>query len=248
MAPETVIPETETPETQTPEISLPRPAAVIFDLYGTLIDIGPDEAYRDLAVMLAETLGLPPEEFDRQFRHETYHDRSSGTFANIEENLRHICQRLGVDVPEEKIAAAANERIAFQRRALTPRPDAISTLTALRERGLKIGLISDCAPDVPLLWPELPFAPLIEVAVFSCVAGCMKPDPRLYAEVVAGLGVAPARCYYVGDNIHELDGATRAGMTPFRILTPTQAHLYRDRDAWSGRHLRALSDLLALIP
>lgn len=231
-----------------PENAPARPDAVIFDLYGTLIDIYPEGTYRALAREMAATLGLPFEEYDHLFRYETYLDRSRGTFASIEENLAHICQRLGVDVSPEHLDTATQLRIDFQRRALTPRPDAVPTLTALRDRGFKVGLISDCAPDVPLLWPELPFASLVDAAVFSCVAGCVKPDPRLYAEVTTRLGVAPDNCYYVGDNIHELEGAARAGMTPFRILTPTQAHLYRDADGWKGRHLQALGDLLALLP
>lgn len=221
--------------------------AVIFDLFGTLIDLWPEDEHRALSVSIAETLGVPVADFLR-LHQETYIGRSSGAYESIEANYAHICEQLGIPVSPERLAAAARLRVDFQRGGMAPREDAVPTILALRERGYAIGLISDCAPDVPLLWPETAFAPLFDATVFSCVAGTMKPDPRLYAEVTAALGVAPANCTYVGDNIHELEGATRAGMTPYRILAPAQAHHYHDRDAWPGNHLSTLDELLALLP
>jgi putative hydrolase of the HAD superfamily len=54
---------------------------------------------------------------------------------------------------------------------------------------------------------------LFDVTVFSCDAGILKPDPRIYRLATDGLGLPPEQCLYVGDGGHrELRGAREAGL------------------------------------
>ncbi|HIG54301.1 MAG TPA: hypothetical protein EYG11_25070 [Candidatus Latescibacteria bacterium] len=41
--------------------------------------------------------------------------------------------------------------------------------------GLKTALISDCGLEVPMLWSEMPFAPLVDMVLFSSREGHCKP-------------------------------------------------------------------------
>src|SRR6185312_12619606 len=80
---------------------------------------------------------------------------------------------------------------------LVPDTDVLETLDTLKRRGLRLGLISNCGPDVPRLWAASPLSPWIDQALFSCQAGMRKPDPRIYAAAAMQLGVPAEACVYV---------------------------------------------------
>ena len=113
--------------------------------------------------------------------------------------------------------------------------------------GLRLGLLSDCGPDVPQLWPQCPLAPLIDSAVFSCQEGRKKPDPLLYHTVAQRLGVSASACVYVGDgSSDELRGATVAGRVPILRWMPLENVYDHDRTdviTWDGMAVHAIEEL-----
>jgi putative hydrolase of the HAD superfamily len=222
--------------------------AVIFDLFGTLVDSTPPEEIQELFSAMAAELGVAPDDFTRLWMEDTRRARSTGGFASIGENIEYLCRALGTPVVPERIRRATEIRRVFTRRALTPRPDAVSTLQTLADARYRRGLVSDCSPDVPLLWVETPLAPYIEAPVFSCAIGFEKPEPPIYRRVCEQLGVRPEQCLYVGDgDSHELTGATAAGMDAVMIRVPHDRGLRRREDAWSGRKISSLGEVLGLL-
>lgn len=224
--------------------------AVIFDLFGTLVET---VANRQLDLMLEEVAGpldLPAGELKRLWR-ETWRERSDGRFARWDDYFRRLGRSLGRELTQDQITTTYEVRLRFYRDLLVPRGDAIATLVEIRSRGLAIGLISDCSWEVPRIWPETAFAPLIELPIFSCAVKMTKPDPRIYELACRRLGVHPTACLYVGDGgSRELTGATAAGLTAVRIADPGEAagHALRyDEDDWRGDHIVTLSDLLPLL-
>ncbi len=213
--------------------------AVVFDLFGTLVGIFQREDYQGHLAAMAAALGAPAADFGGLWEHETAEARVTGGFKSVEENLLFICGRLGLSPAPEQLAAAAAQRMSFYRPVIAkPRPDAVESLTRLKAAGLKLGLLSDCSCEAPLLWPDTPLAPLIDAPVFSCLAGRRKPDPLLYAQVCAALAVQPERCLYAGDGDgNELSGARAAGMSPVLLAVPGEgcAGAYRrSREEWTG--------------
>jgi putative hydrolase of the HAD superfamily len=133
-----------------------------------------------------------------------------------------------------------------------PRPGVTALLKELLERNFRIGLISDCSGETPLIWEQLKWTEPIEAAVFSWCEGVRKPDPRLYQRVSALLQLAPAECLYVGDGgSQELSGAERSGMRACRLLAPRpdgETLLQYDPDPkWSGRTISGLAEILTLL-
>ena len=132
---------------------------------------------------------------------------------------------------------------------MTPQPGAIETLSCLRQDGYKTGLISDCTHEIPVVWPETPFAPLIDAAIFSCLVGFRKPDPRIYQLAARQLDVQPEQCLYVGDGgSQELSGALKIGMHPVLIrpdADSSEPHLI-NREGWDGPVVSSLRDVLTL--
>ena len=125
------------------------------------------------------------------------------------------------------------------------------TLAALRERGFRIGVISDCSEEVVAAWPATPLAPLVHEAVLSAAVHLKKPDPRVYKLACERLGVAPERCLFVGDGgSRELTGASAVGMDAVLIRVPDDAGddaFRRDAEEWAGARVAALREVLELV-
>ncbi|MGW0823167.1 HAD family hydrolase [Streptomyces sp. NPDC002845] len=99
--------------------------------------------------------------------------------------------------------------------AWVPYPDTEPALRALRERGLRIGIVSDFAWDLRTHLAHHGLADLIDTCVISCEAGREKPDPHLFLKACADLGADPRATLMVGDNPVRDGGATACGMRAY---------------------------------
>ncbi len=224
--------------------------AVLFDLFGTLVDNFSRAEYRRILDELSAILKTPPDKFRRLWAG-SFQARCTGEHGDQRDSYRFICRELGVEATPEQVEEAFRVRLAFTVRALEPRPDTIATLKAIRKAGLKTALISDCSGEVPVAWPETPFAPLFDATVYSCVAGTLKPDPKMYLQAAAALGVRPEECVYVGDgNNNELTGAASLGMRAVLIRDPGETddtHYLKREDDWPGDRIAHASELPPLL-
>jgi putative hydrolase of the HAD superfamily len=179
----------------------------------------------------------------------TSRERNTGERQDCEADVIHICRKFGIEPERELVSRAAEARLDYMRHVMTPRPDAPKVLSQLKEAGHKTGLISDCTHEVPAIWPETTFAPLIDVAVFSCSVGMRKPDPRIYHLAAERLEVRPEQCLFVGDGgSNELSGALEAGMHPVLIrldADSAEPHLSR-REEWSGPTVSSLQEIVGI--
>jgi putative hydrolase of the HAD superfamily len=223
--------------------------AVIFDLFGTLVDIFSLEEYRVFINDMCAVLGVSPADFVDRWD-EKADERALGRIP-VAEQLAALCRDLGVEVTPAQLERAVEMRVDFVRGVLVPRGDAAPTLAALRERGLKVGVISDCSEEVVAAWPSTPLAPLVHEAVLSAAVGLKKPDPRVYELACERLGVAPEKCLFVGDGgSRELSGASAVGMEAVLIRVPGDAGddaFRRDAEEWDGMRVAALREILALL-
>jgi putative hydrolase of the HAD superfamily len=220
--------------------------AVVFDFFGTLTPISPEEVWAGNAARLAAVMGVPAADLARLLG-QTFPERISGALGDVRQTMQALAARLGADLSAEQLGEAARVRREVQESMFGLRPEALPVIRALRERGLRIGLVSDCTSELPDAWPRLPVAPLVDAPVFSCVERTRKPDPRLFRTVAARLAADPAGCLYVGDGGgDELSGATALGMRAVLLAGPDW-HLDSDRErtlGWSGLRISSLTELL----
>lgn len=189
--------------------------AIIFDLYGTLVH-EPD--LEDCFPMLAATIGVDEETY-RQARQRTVADAMVGRLSTPEDRARAILVELGRPCHD-----GLAERLAdVERRRRWPRvrpyEATMPTLRTLRERGLPIGLVSDCTSLMgrPIL-ERFDLLTHLDAVALSCEVGHAKPSPAIYRAAVDALGVPPESCLYVGDGgSDELNGAQALGMLTARI-------------------------------
>jgi putative hydrolase of the HAD superfamily len=91
-------------------------------------------------------------------------------------------------------------------------------VTALREAGIRTGVISNWDRRLASLIEGLGLGEMFDVVVSSADVGLRKPDPRVFMLACERLGVAPEEAVHVGDH-HYADvlGARAVGMTPVLI-------------------------------
>jgi putative hydrolase of the HAD superfamily len=223
--------------------------AVIFDLFGTLVD-GFVSSVGQIHAELPAALQVPPEQFVQMWR-QTSEMRTNGTFQTVEASIKYVCDNIGVQVTAEQMTKAVEIRLRHIKYALKPRRDAVATLVQLKSEGHKLGLLSNCSIEIPILWPETEFADLIESPIFSSRECLKKPDPRIYYLACERLGVTPELCLYVADGEnHELAAAANVGLHPVLIRNSSQDNgneLLREAREWQGSTVCTLLELLELV-
>jgi len=199
-----------------------NPKAVLFDLYGTLLDIQTDEQRPELWQTLARYLryqGLPAdagrlqesfaEMVDRgqQDSSEQYPETDvRGLFSQIVQDLG--CLEPG---PFSTDVSRLFRTLSIVRMELFD--DTLPVLQALRTK-FKIGLVSDA--QRVFLQPEIEMtglAPLLNVVIISTDYGFHKPDPRLFASALSLLGIDSQSAIFIGDSVRrDICGAENANI------------------------------------
>ncbi len=101
-------------------------------------------------------------------------------------------------------------------------PDTVPTLSALRERGLRIGVVSDTGFDLRPAMSQLGITPLLDTVVMSYQQGVCKPATSVFLTACDRLGVSPDRTLMVGDNPLTDSGAVAAGMCVLLLPPPAK--------------------------
>jgi putative hydrolase of the HAD superfamily len=81
-------------------------------------------------------------------------------------------------------------------------PDALPTLRAFRDRGLRLGVISNFESWLRVLLDRLEIRELFDVLAISGELGWEKPDPRIFKWAMEEAGVEAAASVHVGDSPH----------------------------------------------
>ena len=224
--------------------------AVIFDFYGTLVQDFGSASIGELQTEFLKALGVPAEPFLKLWR-ETTEQRIVGAFQTVEASIEHVCDLLGVKLTSQQMTRAMEIRLKIIRQTFMPRADAVSTLTRLKQESYKIGLLSNCSIEIPILWPETEFAALVDSAIFSSRECLKKPDLRLYRLACERLYVQPGECLYVADGEnYELAAATKVGLHPVLIRNPLaqkRPDLFKEAAEWQGCAISELSEVLNLV-
>ena len=107
--------------------------------------------------------------------------------------------------------------------AWVPYPDTEPTLRALRDRGVKVGIVSNVPRDLGDIFAKQGLNGLVDAFVHSFQVGAEKPDPRIFLAACDRLGTRPGETLMVGDHPVADGGAAGAGLL-FYLLPPHQGH------------------------
>ncbi|MBQ6803288.1 MAG: HAD-IA family hydrolase [Clostridia bacterium] len=190
--------------------------AVVFDLFETLITEWGHEKYTKR--MLCEDLKCPLEEFSSKW--EALHEIQYCGGITYQESILKVCGEMGVAVSGELLEQVTRKRKETKAACFDfLHPEILPMLTALREKGIKIGILSNCSQEEVEILKESKLAPLADQWVLSYEAGLCKPDEKIYRLMGEKLGVKPEECLFIGDGgSRELYGARDVGMQPYRAM------------------------------
>ena len=224
--------------------------AVIFDLFGTLVPKWSSKLAAARNAAIAEDLGVSAEDFERVWK-TTFSDRECGRLSSLPEAIRSLLPQLGVEATEAQLQAAGARSVVLHRGRIVPRAEVEPTLAALRERELRLGLLSNISAPGPEVFRSLAIARHFCSLIFSNEVGVEKPHPDIYAKSLAEVGVAAEDCLFIGDGgSRELSGAAEAGMHAVLIRVDSEIEeegWLDDAAEWQGPTITTLEETLGLL-
>ncbi len=152
-----------------------------------------------------------------------------------------LARKLGLETDAACIARRVYDEFGDHER-WRAYPDVVPALERLKERGLRVGVISNWDGRLASLLGGLGLAGYLDTLVCSAEVGLHKPDPRIFELACERVGVDPLRAAHVGDH-HYADvlGATSVGMVP--VLIDRHGVEYSGTE----RFVRSLDDLEAVL-
>jgi len=222
---------------------------VLFDVGATLVD--PHPSARELVLRVLRDHGLGIEIADlaaaepkawtlvadlMPFRR--YGQEESRAFWDA--FYRALLSELG-QADDERLRAALYRE--FQRlENCRLYPVAVPTLLMLRERGFKLGVVSNWEEWLEELLLALEVHQLFDVIVASGPFGRAKPQPSIFQQALLLAGVPPTAAVHVGDSPRDdVEGARAAGVRPI-LIDRRDRHADLDVD-----RVTRLSELPALL-
>jgi putative hydrolase of the HAD superfamily len=130
--------------------------------------------------------------------------------------VRRLLAESGIEVTDEELDLFLEAEHAAWQPARLLASTTHALLETLRDRGLKLGLVSNAVDPPGLLHRDLDqlgVAERLDVAVFSSELGWRKPHPAIFERALRALDVEPARALFVGDTLAtDVAGAAALGM------------------------------------
>jgi putative hydrolase of the HAD superfamily len=208
--------------------------AILLDAMGTLIGFEPPAPHLQ-AELHARGYEIDAATAKRAIRDEIAYYRAhlgDGRDAESLHDLRLRCaDAMRLDgIPRETVLDALLAALRF-----FAYPDAAPALIALRERGLRLVVVSNWDFSLHERLAETGLTPLLDGAIASAEAGAAKPDPAIFERALELAGTRDA--WHVGDSPEaDVEGARAAGLRAVLI----------SRDAPAPGAIRSLGELIPL--
>lgn len=183
--------------------------AVIFDMFETLITHYQSPLY--FGSQMAEDAKIPEDIFQKLWS-ATEYDRTIGNMT-FEETLEMILKR-NQCYCEELLNIIVAKRIASKEECFQHlNQEIIPMLYSLKEKGVLIGLISNCFSEEVDVIRRSVLYPYFDAVYLSYEQRIQKPDTDIFKRCMDKLLVKANECIYVGDGgSFELETARKLGM------------------------------------
>ena len=147
-----------------------------------------------------------------------------GTLEEVEYPalVRRLLTEEGIVVTDEELDSFLEAEHAAWQPARMLATTTHALLEALRDRDLRVGLVSNAFDPPHLLHRDLEqmgVAQRLDVAVFSSEVGWRKPHPAIFERALEAIGVDPEATLFVGDTLAtDVAGAKAFGMHTCQAL------------------------------
>ncbi len=132
-------------------------------------------------------------------------------------------------------------------------PEVGEVLPRLRERGVRLGVLSNAPTDLPSFLERLGIAKHLDFAVVSAIEGVKKPDRRIFEIALSRAGVSAQEALHVGDMyLEDIVGGGAVGVNTLLMERGERALFPNFRESESrslppGTVVRDLHEVLARV-
>jgi putative hydrolase of the HAD superfamily len=219
------------------------PAAVLLDLYDTLVESDWHEWHHEMAELLGVERAVLRQAFDV-----TRPARSVGAYPDVEADMRVIVEATGVvDPPIELVRDLAAREFGFMTGHVRLHDDSLPVVRELRRRGVRTALVSNCSHNTTPVVERLGLADEFDALILSFEVGARKPQPAIYTAALEALGdVVPPEAVFVDDQVPYCDGAAALGIGT-RLILRRESPPPLEGWASSANGHRVIGDLTPLL-
>jgi HAD superfamily hydrolase (TIGR01509 family) len=213
----------------------PLPAAVLWDMDGTLVDTEPYWLSAETA--LVESYGGVWSEAD-----------GLQLVGSSLERSALILQSRGVTLDVDEIVSLLTDRVLEQIEVAVPwRPGARELLGALREAGIPTALVTMSIARMAERVVDAIGFPAFDVVVSGDQVANGKPDPDCYLLAARQLGVDPTRSVAIEDSEYGVAAAVAAGMATIAVPLHVALPASPAYTLWSGLEGSSPADLALVL-
>ncbi|MBQ2953346.1 MAG: HAD family hydrolase [Clostridia bacterium] len=212
---------------------------LVFDLYGTLVDIHTEESesvWEKTALYFGfhgvhHTAASLREAFERAMQaREARAGQSYECFPDIpfEQVMAELFRAGGITDQADALGVNAAQLFRISSiEYIRIYPGVLEALRLLREHGFRLWLLSNAqAVFTAYEMRHLGLGPQFDGVLLSSDYGCRKPDARFFAALTSTYSLDPSKCLMIGnDRETDIAGAQAAGMATLFMhtaLTPAQ--------------------------
>ncbi len=125
-----------------------------------------------------------------------------------EEGFRRICKRLPARLHESA------RRCVFDwwKDELVPIPGMAELVREVKRLGYGVYLLSNATSVLSEYFPRIPGSECFDGRIVSADVKLLKPQPEIYEALYQRYGLDPAECFFIDDNLLNVDGAWLTGM------------------------------------
>ncbi len=231
---------------------------MIFDLYGTLVDVHTDEwsdAFWQRSGDYLRALMVREIDYGRDFHRllAAFSPDDPEREIDLAAVLTAFFRLGGADYSQAQIAAIGHRLRQLATQKLRLYPGTLESLEALRTQGKQLYLLSNAQAlfTVPEL-EELGLLPYFDGVELSSDFGWRKPSPLFFNHLIDKYGLVRDESVYIGnDYASDICGAERAGLQGVYIRTETspiaaEPETWRVRCFLDGSHASLYQALLRM--
>ena len=231
--------------------------AILFDVNGTLrVREAHEPTQRAAFARLRELIGRDDIDWDELTRrHKSYGDWAQENLIQLSE-AEIWSRRILPEYPRERIEPVAAElTLAWSERKgrTVPSPGADIMLAELRNRGYRLGVISNTMStlDIPRSIESFGWQEYFDVVILSSDLKVRKPSPEPFCEAARRMNLTPDRCAYLGNRISkDIVGCKQADFALGLIIEPPSGPRIDEQNQIAAPDIviRNLSELLDIFP
>ena len=186
--------------------------AVIFDLGGVLVDWKPHNLYRRF---FNDDAAIDQFLIEIDFHNWNLEQDRGRSFADG-------VAELSAQFPQYADLIRAYDQ-HWEESITGPIGGSIELLASLKAAGYPVSLLSNISREkYEVLRRKYDFFGEFDACLISADVQLLKPDPRIYALLLAQIDRAAADCIFIDDSAVNVAGADRMGMTAIQFQSPHQ--------------------------